>query len=79
MKKVVLAFAALAMLALGTSCSKEKTCHCEYTAEVLGVSTTVSLGDVTIDSGSCSDLENNGQWNAQIGNIVGAKIHCSRK
>lgn len=79
MKKFVLAFAAIALLAIGTSCSKEKTCHCEYTVEVLGVSNTTSLGDVTIEEGSCSDLENNGQWNAQIGNLANAKIHCTKK
>jgi hypothetical protein len=79
MKKVFLAIGIVAILGLGTSCSKQKTCHCEYTVEVLGVSTTTSLGDFTIEEGSCSDLENNGQWNAQIGNLANAKVHCTRK
>lgn len=79
MKKVLLAIGVVAMLGLGTSCSKEKTCHCEYTVEVLGVSNTTSLGDITIEEGSCSDLEDNGQWNAQIGNLANAKITCTRK
>ena len=79
MKKLVLAIAAVAVLAAFSSCSKEKTCHCEYTVEILGVSNTTSLGDVTIEEGSCSDLENNGQWNAQLGGIANAKIHCYKK
>ena len=79
MKKVFLAIGIVAMLVLGASCSKQKTCHCEYTVEVLGVSNTTSLGDVTIEEGSCSDLEDNGQWNAQIGNLANASIHCERK
>ena len=53
MKKLVLALAAVAMLALGTSCSKEKDCKC--TATVGGVS--VEVGTYHIDEGNCSDLE----------------------
>lgn len=80
MKKVLLAIAVVAMIGLGTtSCNKQKTCHCEYTVNVLGVETTTSLGDRTIDSGSCSDLEEAGAWNAQIGNLASATIHCEKK
>ena len=79
MKKVLLAIAVVAMLGLGTSCSKEKTCHCTYTVEVLGVSTTYDLEDVTIEEGSCTDLENDGRWNAQIGGLVDAHITCKKK
>ena len=53
MKRLVLALAAIAMLALGTSCSKEKDCKC--TATVGGVS--VEIGTYHITEGSCSDLE----------------------
>lgn len=53
MKKVLLAFAAVAMLALGTSCSKEKDCNCKAT--VGGVS--IDVGTYHITEGSCSDLE----------------------
>lgn len=79
MKKVLLAIAVVAMLGLGTSCSKEKTCHCTYTVEILGVATTTDLGDYTIEEGSCSDLENNGSWNAQVGDLASAKINCTKK
>ena len=79
MKKVLLAIGVVAMIFVGASCNKQKTCVCEYTVEILGVSNTTSLGEVTIEEGSCSDLENNGQWNAQIGNLANAQIHCSRK
>ena len=79
MKKVLLAVAVVALMVLGASCNKQKTCHCEYTVELFGVSTTTSLGDVTIEEGSCSDLEQNGQWNAQVGNVANAKIHCEKK
>lgn len=64
MKKLVLAFAAIAMLALCSSCSKEKDCKC--TATVAGVS--VDLGTHHITEGSCSDLETT---------IVGYNmVHC---
>lgn len=53
MKKVFLAIAAVAMLALGTSCSKEKDCKCKAT--VGGVS--VEIGTYHITEGNCSDLE----------------------
>jgi hypothetical protein len=79
MKKVLLAIAVVAILGLGSSCSKQKTCHCTYTVEVLGVSTTTDLGDYTIEEGSCSDLEQNGNWNAQIGGLANAAIHCTKK
>lgn len=79
MKKVLLAIAVVALLGIGTSCSKEKTCHCTYTLEVLGISETYDLGDYTIEDGSCSDLENNGSLNAQIGAIAGAKLTCKKK
>ena len=57
MKKVLLAIGIVAMVFLGASCNKQKTCHCTYTVEVLGVSTTTDLGDYTIEVGNCSDLE----------------------
>lgn len=53
MKKVLLAIAVVAMIGLGTSCSKEKDCKC--TATVGGVS--VEIGTYHIEEGSCSDLE----------------------
>ena len=54
MKKVLIAVAAIAMLAIGaSSCSKEKDCNCKAT--VGGVS--VDLGTTHITEGNCSDLE----------------------
>lgn len=79
MKKVLLAIGIVAMLGLGTSCNKQKTCVCSYTATVLGVETTVQLGERDIESGSCSDLENAGAWNIQAGNLVNATFHCEKK
>lgn len=79
MKKVLLAIGIVAMVFLGASCNKQKTCHCTYTVEVLGVSTTTDLGDYTIEEGNCSDLEDNGNWNAQIGNLANASVHCVKK
>lgn len=78
MKKVLLAIAVVAMIGF-SSCSKEKVCKCSYDLTVLGNTTTVQLGEKTITEGSCSDLEHNGAWNAQVGGIVGATIHCVRK
>lgn len=54
MKKVLLAVAAIAMLAIGaSSCSKEKDCNCKAT--VGGIS--IDLGTYHITEGNCSDLE----------------------
>ncbi|MCF0200491.1 MAG: hypothetical protein HUK16_03835 [Bacteroidales bacterium] len=78
MKKVLLAIAVVAMLGFA-SCSKEKTCKCTYDVNAFGVTTTVPLPERTITSGSCSDLENNGAWSAQIGTVVGAVFHCEKK
>lgn len=79
MKKVILAVAVVAMMVLGASCSKQKTCVCSYTVNSgLGTST-VNLGEKVIESGSCSDLENAGAWNLQIGNLADATFHCEKK
>jgi hypothetical protein len=79
MKKIALAFGIIAMMVLGASCNKQKTCVCSYTATVLGITSTVELGEKVIESGSCSDLENAGAWNLQAGNLVDAKFHCEKK
>ncbi|MDO4803015.1 MAG: hypothetical protein Q4A15_12690 [Prevotellaceae bacterium] len=77
MKKVLLVLAAVAMLGFA-SCSKEKTCVCSYDIEIFGVNTNVPLGE-KVTTGSCSDLENAGAWNLNIGNLAGAKFHCEKK
>jgi len=79
MKKVLLAIAVVAMMVLGASCNKQKTCTCSYTVNVLGVSSTVQLGEKVIESGSCSDLENAGAWNLQVGTLGDATFHCEKK
>lgn len=79
MKKVILAIAVLAMLGIGTSCNKEKTCVCSYDINVLGTTTTVPLGEKVITEGRCSDLENAGAWNLNVGNLAGATFHCEKK
>ena len=77
MKKIFLAIAALAMIVLGSSCNKTKVCHCTYTVNILGVEST-SSSDKTIESGSCSDLENNvATWD--VPGITAGSIHCERK
>lgn len=77
MKKVFLAIGVVAMMFLAASCNKTKVCHCEYTVNVLGVETTYDLQDQTIESGSCSDLENAATWN--VPGISEATIHCEKK
>lgn len=77
MKKVFLALAVVAMIGFA-SCSKTKTCKCHYNLTVLGVTTTVDLGTRTIENGTCADLENAGEWNAQVGNLANAEFHCER-
>lgn len=77
MKKLFLALGLVAMVCLGASCNKQKTCVCTYTVEVLGVSTTMELGEKVIESGSCSDLENVATWN--VPGITEGSIHCERK
>lgn len=79
MKKVLLAIAVVGMLFAATSCNKEKTCVCSYTVTVLGVTSTVDLGEQVIESGSCSDLENAGAWNLQVGTLGDATFHCEKK
>ena len=79
MKKIVLAIGIVAMMVLGASCNKQKTCVCSYTATVLGVTATYELGEKVIESGSCSDLENAGAWNLQVGALADAKFHCEKK
>ena len=79
MKKVLLAMGVVAMMVLAASCNKQKTCVCEYTINVLGVSSTVQLGEQVIESGSCSDLENAGAWNLQVGALGDATFHCTKK
>lgn len=79
MKKVFLAVAVVALMVLGASCNKQKTCVCSYTVNVLGVSSTVQLGEQVIESGSCSDLENAGAWNLQVGALGDATFHCEKK
>ncbi len=78
MKKVLLVLAAVAMLGFA-SCSKEKTCVCSYDLNVFGVTTNFPLGERVITEGSCQDLENNGAWSAQVGQIAGAVFHCEKK
>ena len=77
MKKLFLAVAVISLLGVATSCNKTKVCHCEYTISVLGVETTTDLGDQTIESGSCSDLENAASWN--VPGITEGSIHCEKK
>lgn len=77
MKKLFFAIGLVAFVCLGASCNKTKVCHCEYTVNVLGVETTTSLPDRTIEEGSCSDLENAATWN--VPGITAATIHCERK
>ena len=79
MKKVLIAIGVVAMVFLGASCNKQKTCVCSYTVTVAGVSNTTQLGEYTIEEGNCSDLEDNGNWNAQIGNLASASVHCEKK
>lgn len=79
MKKLFLALGLVAMVCLGASCNKQKTCVCSYTVDVLGVSSTVNLGEKVIESGSCSDLESAGAWNLNVGNLGSATFHCERK
>ena len=79
MKKVFLAVAVVALMVLGASCNKQKTCVCSYTVNVMGVSSTVQLGEQVIESGSCSDLENAGAWNLQVGALGDATFHCEKK
>ena len=79
MKRLALALGLVAMVCLGTSCNKQKTCVCSYDIDVLGVSSHVSLGEKVIESGSCSDLENAGAWNLNVGNLADATFHCERK
>ena len=82
MKKLVLAFAAIAMLALGTSCSKEKTCVCTYEGKALNgmVQASLPIGEKVISEGSCSDLENQSSWaNFNFGQLVDGKIVCKKK
>lgn len=77
MKKIVLAVAALAMIVLGSSCNKTKICHCTYSVNVLGFETSYSE-DHTIESGSCTDLENDvASWD--VPGITEGSIHCERK
>ena len=45
MKKIALAIGIVAMMVLGASCNKQKTCVCSYTATVLGITSTVELGE----------------------------------
>ena len=78
MKKVLLVLAAVAMLGFA-SCSKEKTCVCSYDVTLLGVTNTVHLGERVITEGSCKDLESDGAWSAQVGQIAGAVLHCEKK
>ena len=77
MKKAFLAIGVIAMMVLGASCNKTKVCHCEYTINVLGVETTTDLPDQTIESGSCSDLENAATWN--VPGVTEGSIHCEKK
>lgn len=77
MKKLFLAIALIGMVGLLASCNKTKVCHCTYTVNVLGVETTYDLADQTIESGSCSDLENAATWN--IPGVTDATIHCEKK
>lgn len=79
MKKVILAIAVLAMVGLGTSCSKEKTCVCSYDLNVMGITTNFPLGERVITEGRCSDLENAGAWNLNVGTLAGATFHCEKK
>ena len=79
MKRVLLAIGIIALLGVATSCNKEKVCKCTYTIEVMGVSNTTDLGEYTIEEGSCSDLEQAGNFNAQLGGIANAAIHCEKK
>lgn len=79
MKKVFLAVAVVALMVLGASCNKQKTCVCSYTVNVVGVSSTFQLGEQVIESGSCSDLENAGAWNLQVGALGDATFHCEKK
>ena len=79
MKKVFLAIGVVAMMVLAASCSKEKTCVCSYTINTGMGSGTVQLGEKVIESGSCSDLENAGAWNLQVGNLADATFHCEKK
>lgn len=79
MKKVLLALGVVAMLFASTSCNKEKTCVCSYTINVLGVESTIPLGEKVIDHGTCRDLENAGAWNLSVGTIGDATFHCERK
>mgnify|MGYP006872990361 FL=1 len=79
MKKVILAIAVLAMMGLA-SCSKEKDCHCyyDYTIPIIGTSATQDLGVTHIEEGSCSDLENEGSFNYNFGDLGTGKIRCEK-
>lgn len=77
MKKVFLAIAVMAMIGFA-SCSKEKTCKCTYETSIGGIVSEFPLGEQTITEGSCSDLENNGAWDAQLGNFASVTIHCEK-
>lgn len=77
MKKLFLAVALVAMVVLGASCSKTKVCHCTYTVNLLGAESSYS-SDKTIESGSCSDLENDiATWD--VPGITAGSIHCEKK
>lgn len=77
MKKIFLGAALLAMIVLGASCNKTKICQCKYTVNILGYETTTELPEKTIESGSCSDLENAATWN--VPGITEGSIHCEKK
>lgn len=67
MKKAFLAIGFIALLALGTSCTKEKDCKCTATVGSLSV----DVGTYHIKEGKCSDLETT---------IVGYNVvQCKRK
>lgn len=77
MKKLLFAFALVAIAILGSSCSKTKVCECTYTVNLLGSESSYTV-EKTIESGSCSDLEKNAaSWN--VPGITEGSIHCTRK
>ena len=79
MKKVFLAVAVVALMVLGASCSKEKTCVCTYDGTAFGVAVSISMGERVIE-GSCSELEEEGQWASfNFGQVANGAIHCSKK
>ena len=62
------------------SCSKEKDCHCyyDYTVPVTGASGTQDLGVTHIEEGSCSDLENESNFNYNFGTLGTGKVRCEK-